>query len=404
MDSWRWIHGEVGAEVHGTASQRFFSLLLQNDIACWQVQEKHGKYYFSHPWKDRSRVQKYAGKTGMYYRERYQRGLPSALQRWKKKPYAIIGIMMAVLMVAGFHQFIWKIEIEGNEWLTRHEIEERLQKMDVHEGVWKRKVKAKEVTEQLLQQYKDLSYASVTLEGATLKVVVKEKNEKPEMVYLQEESGSLVAKGRYLIYSIVAETGTPMVKKGDVVQEGDVLISGYVKETADDGTITYKEKKAEGTVLGISEFRFQDHLDAVGEVRVYEDTVQNALAFFYNARQIYLWNPFSNAGNYDIISNELLSVELFGKEFQIYHEEYQAYKMVPYEYTSEDMERLIAERLDYAAGRWLAENEFLEVERLWDFENVPNGMDGTLNIRVIEDITKEAALETLPMHENTGGN
>lgn len=399
MKGYGWFRGEVQAVVKGNASQRFFSLLLQKGIQCWCIENTEEYYTFRHYWKDCKTIQRYADKTGMEYTADQIRGLPHIWKHCRKRPWIPVGVFVVLLLAVGVYQLVWGIRITGNETITHYEIQQFLQEMDIKKGSWKKKVQPRILSEKLMSHFETLSFATVYWDANTLVVEVKERTEEPAMLYENDETGDLVAKEDSLIYSIVTEKGTPRVQKGDVVRKGDILISGYAQSMADDGTLTYTPVQAAGRVLGVRKYEFRDYQERNGEIREYQDTVQNALAFFCDTRQIYLWNPFSNTENYDIISSELFSLELFGKELQVYHEEYQAYETLHYEYTAEEMERLIKERLNYAAERWMAGKGYLEIERLWDFEQTENGMEGVLTIQIIEDISKSVPLESLPMEE-----
>lgn len=397
MISWGWIRGEVRASVKGTASQRFFSLLLQNGIPCRDLEEHGGEYWFTHGWSMQKNVRKYAQKTGMEYRRITEYGLPALCMRILYHPASIAAVFLALLLITVLSGFIWRIEINGNVHVSEATIREWLEEQNIHVGLWKGLVDTDVATNEILQLHTDVSFVSLTLKGSTLWVQITERTKEPEIPYLQNEDGSLVATGTYSIYSIVTEQGTPMVRKGDVVHEGDVLISGYVASVSDDGETIYHTVSASGTVLGQSVYRFQDTMDAAAEQRDYAETVRNALAFFYRGKLVYLWKPFQSTGDYDIVSNELLSLKLpGGGELIVRHDEYQEYTSVTYEYSNEELESLLKKRLERSAAVWLADGERMEVERMWDFEKTRDGLQGTLTVKTIEDITRRASLEEVP--------
>lgn len=395
----RWRQRVVRAEVQGTAAQRFFSLLLKNQKACWKIEEIQGGYRFEHLWKDRQQILQYAEKTGMQYEMRGGCGWLQVLQQCRKNTGLWIVPLTMVMVCIVLSQCIWRIEIQGTHLHTRYEILQRLEEFSIRKGMLKSQIFTESAAKMLLQKYEDLSYVSMSKTGSVLKVQIRERVEKPLIQYTEMETGSLIARDTFIVYSIITEQGTPRVKKGDIVQKGDILISGYTTVTADDGTVKYHPGMAKGKVLGVSIHQFRDHISKEGETKKYTKKVCNALAFIYEDRQIFLWKPFSNEGEYDIMNTNLLSFSLFQKQFQVLHQEYFAYEKESCVYSSDTMERMLTERLSESAQRWLIDGEKIEIERKWEFHESEEGMDGVLQIRIIEDITEETALESLESNE-----
>ena len=69
----------------------------------------------------------------------------------------------------------------------------------------------------------DIAWMSIDLNGTNVIVKIVENTEKPKMVN-EEEYCNIVAKKTGVITKINARSGTPLVREGEVVEEGMILV------------------------------------------------------------------------------------------------------------------------------------------------------------------------------------
>lgn len=142
---------------------------------------------------------------------------------------AIIASLIMAVVVFGSNAFVWRVEIAGVEGAAALKISNMLDDMGVRAGALINRLDRHEI-ERLLTESGDISAASVTKSGSVLKVDVLMSDFYDEhAVY-----GDAVVSGYdCVITKVVANCGTPVVKAGDVVRRGDVLIEGKEYATAD---------------------------------------------------------------------------------------------------------------------------------------------------------------------------
>jgi len=133
----------------------------------------------------------------------------------------------------------------GNEAVKTEEILKALEKENIKKGIIKYRIDEDYVEYMLLKKFEIFSYLSVDIEGTKLTVEVKERDLPPEII---DESTpcNIVARKKGVIEKVIARNGKAVVKKGDVVEEGQVLITGIISDEFSENVMYVH---AEGEVL-----------------------------------------------------------------------------------------------------------------------------------------------------------
>ena len=139
--------------------------------------------------------------------------------------------MFLIIILALFilSKFIWNIEINitGDD-LTEDEILSSLNENGLYIGESKRDIDIKEIVNNIRLARSDIAWIGIELKGTNAIVEVVEAEEKPEII-AQDEYCNIVSDKEGKIVKINANTGTAMVKPGDVVKEGTLLIGGWME-------------------------------------------------------------------------------------------------------------------------------------------------------------------------------
>lgn len=104
-----------------------------------------------------------------------------------------------------------------------------------------------------LLELEDVGFLTINIKGIRAEVVVREAPVKPEIVD-KNKRADVVAVRDGVILEVGAKAGKEMVKEGDAVLKGEVLISGLV--TYENGTgesFSSRQLRAEGEVWAITE-------------------------------------------------------------------------------------------------------------------------------------------------------
>ncbi|SHE30466.1 similar to stage IV sporulation protein [Caldanaerobius fijiensis DSM 17918] len=155
-------------------------------------------------------------------------GYPFLLSKIKRRKVFVFGIIFCFLFVMYISSFIWVIDIHGNEKVSTKTIEEVLARCGVKPGVFKYGIKPSEIERKLLIDIDDLAWAGVMIQGTRISVSVVEKK-KPPKVKTDNAPSNIVASKDAIIDRIITFQGDPVVKDGDTVKAGQILVTGIIQ-------------------------------------------------------------------------------------------------------------------------------------------------------------------------------
>lgn len=149
------------------------------------------------------------------------------------------GVLVAIILCSVFYvfqlRFIERIEVWGDSNVEVQQfLEENLPSKN------KSKIDCDYIEKIINDNFEDLSFVSVTIVGQTLVVNVKNSIIPPEMV---DEYAPIVSSYDGIVREIELVQGTLSVEIGDIIQKGQILVEGYVKNS--EGEILNIQPKAE---------------------------------------------------------------------------------------------------------------------------------------------------------------
>lgn len=393
----RQIQGEVSLKATGTQTSRFAALLLKKGILCRDMRYEKGALFFTIPFREKKQTESCAEKSGTYLEVCCQSGLQAWWKRYRNRWGFLIALVLSLSMVTIFSQFIWTIRIEGINHITQTEMLTRLEAHGIREGIWRWGVNTESIREEMLLAYPDLSWLSLTMEGSCLCVRTAETTAGPQM-QTRTQPSDLVAAQTCVIYSIITEKGTPQVKQGDVVQEGDPLIRGRITLVSDDGTETYQYIEAKGEIYGKCQYELQEEIPYTYRKKIYEKK-RSGWIIYWGDHRFSIKNPFRSWENYDTIGMEIgsgvgkLIRALPGIPYvAIEKAEYYPYTEETAEYTEEEAEQLLKERLELRKEQLLQERQGVLLQEDYRLEEIEGGRRAVLVLTVMEDIGKSVPL------------
>lgn len=260
-----YIFGYIVAEVYGEKKERFINLIRARQISIWKITDIENGYRFNMYAKDFKLLKDIIRKTKMKIRIKERYGLPFLLFKYRKRKAFALGILTAFIICYGMSLFVWDISVEGNYSYTKYEILDFLEENQVYHGMKKEAVDCEEIEKKIRNNYFDVTWVSVELKGTRLIVHMRENfddaglKEEALAEYEEGKGYMLVSSKDAVIESIITRTGKPMVKKGQQVAAGDVLIDGKFDIQGDyEEYIRTEYVIADGDVYGQVVYSYND--------------------------------------------------------------------------------------------------------------------------------------------------
>lgn len=223
------LRGIVTLTVHGPFPERLLNLCAQHRVAFWGLdwQDEHTLSLQTRR-KDCRQLQELAQRIGCTVAVGQRRGLPFFLGRFRKRYGFLAGLTVSLAAVCVLSSFVFTVEVTGNETVPTAQILGELRRLGLKTGAYGPGLELKQIGQEALLTLEDLSWMTINLYGTRAEVIVREVKKPPEIL---DESGcwDVVAEADGLITQVEPLDGQAVVKEGDTVLAGDILIAGNVK-------------------------------------------------------------------------------------------------------------------------------------------------------------------------------
>ncbi len=299
-----WLRGYLSVRIHGASPERFINLCCNRRIYLWNLIRDGEDYQFLITVKNYKKLKPVVRKTGLIPRIHKRYGLPFYLHRYRKRKGFFAGVLICILAVYILSLFIWDINILGGSKYTPEAMLKFLNDNGIYTGIKKKKVDCQEIEETIRLAYNDIGWVSAEIKGTRLIIKITETN-MPAPIEEAIAPSHIVATKNAIVKSIITRTGTPLVKPGDVVKKGDILVSGIVEVKDDFGLVLDRKPViASSTVACKSYYDYYNTFSVNHIIKDYTNKVKKGYYITVAGKKIFLHNPSNPFAMYDIIVDE----------------------------------------------------------------------------------------------------
>lgn len=208
--------------IKGLNQEHFFNK-LSKDYFIYEINRiERNKTSFKVSFKDAKKVKKIILSNHFEILSEEKKGLIYSIFSLRKSYGYVFGI--TVCLIAFFCQlpFVWRVEVNGLESEIQNEVEVFLSQKVSH---LKSEIDCKEIEKDLQDEFKDLSFVSVSIVGQTIVVNAKTREEQVEkdgnFLPIKAECDGIITKLQLI-------QGTLVVEVGDVIKEGETIVEPYI--------------------------------------------------------------------------------------------------------------------------------------------------------------------------------
>ncbi|MBE6547312.1 MAG: hypothetical protein E7667_00340 [Ruminococcaceae bacterium] len=244
---------------------------------------------------------------------RIRGGLPVWLYGKRKRYGLIVGLFCAVALVIMARLFIWRIDVVGNQSMTSAQVLECLKSHGLFAGSYIPKLDTDKMQNRILIDSDEIAWISININGNTACVEIKER----DMAQQEQQSSApanLVASKAGRIAWVQIMQGNIVVREGDIVQQGELLVSGLFDSKLDGFRVT----RAQGKIYAETSEEFYIKIPYDYEAKVYtgEQYCDKYLNFFdfsvkisKNSRNNYtFYDKISTVDSYSFFDGEILPI------------------------------------------------------------------------------------------------
>ena len=296
----RLIFGYVRVEVEGYYIERFINICQNKKVLIWNLNRQNGvKLYLNIGIKDYKKLKNIARKTNCKIKIKKKKGIPFILHRYKKRKIFAIFLIIIAFFIYTSSKYVWNVEVHVEDNLQIEQVAEDLADLGLKKGVLKSKIKTDKLINEFRLKRNDVSWIGIDLKGTNAIVKIVKVDEKPDLLD-NSEYCNIVASKSGVITKIIAQNGTPVVKAGDEVKKGDILIAGYMEGKYTDKRFVHSLGEVQAKI------KYQKNEKIYLKQENLKDTgkKEKKIQIKFNNFQINFYKTLSNFKIYDTIYTE----------------------------------------------------------------------------------------------------
>lgn len=352
--------GNVTFSILGAYSEEYISALMQRGFVVKNVRSDGGMLYAAVSSRDYLRAARLSRSFGVRTKVCKREGIYFFLRRYRRRFGIPLGVIAAAALVIFLEQFVWKIEIHGNEKLSDNQVLQLLSENGVEIGTYSPYIDVNELEISIKRRIPDIAWMSVSLNGSRLDVYIDEAAfpEEPEIPL--NTPCNVVASKTGVIVDAQVYSGTLLYPKGSGVAEGSVIVSGAVDDGAGNISINHASAKI------IAEFTEKVELfmpyTVLEKQRTGKSGQEKELMLF--GLVIPLGEAVSDKSN-TICTEEIRLYNLFGLElpWKLKTNTYTEYEDITVTRKTDDLERILSRQMEDYCENFFADYELVDIKK-----------------------------------------
>lgn len=226
----RYFRGYVRAAVRGVHPERVLNACAEAGIPVREAEPAEDYLLrITVPERHFKRVQALAERCQCTAEPEKRGGAPKLLRRVRRHRLLLALLALCVAAALASSLFVWDVQVTGNETVSTGTILRELEAYGVKPGSYWPHFSNDLIRNHMILKIPELQWLAVQIRGSCAEVVVREKTPKPEVVD-NDEPVSLYAGASGFILSMEVLGGEARVAPGDLVTEGELLVSGAVRD------------------------------------------------------------------------------------------------------------------------------------------------------------------------------
>lgn len=222
----KYKNGIITIQIQSLIPEKFVNLMWKNGVHIKNLRKENiTTMIMEVNLRDYDKIEEIAKKTKTKIKIIKRRGFAFFLIKIKRRIALVLGIILFMGMLYYLSTFIWNIDISVDHNLSPYEIRQQLSSFGIKPGINKRNINVYDIEEKLIKNNENIMWVRARVEGAKLKISATERQSPPNII-AEGSPCNLVARKDGEVVRVYTKAGTPVVKKGDMIRKGQVLVKG----------------------------------------------------------------------------------------------------------------------------------------------------------------------------------
>lgn len=365
----------------GSSPERFLNMCKHKKISIWNLHYKDNIFECCMLAKDFKKIKSIAKKSKIKIRIIEKHGTNFILFQYRKRTIFYIGIILVLIIIIYSTSRIWHIDINGNRAITDDILYEYLRENNIYIGIRERQVDCERICKMLRRDFPEIIWVSTSLDGTKMSIDIRENT---DIFPVQEDIlvyQDIVSNIDGVVTSIVTREGTPLVKEGDEVKQGDVLVSSKIAIINDAGEVVQEQFVAADADIYIKhQISYKESCDNIYDVKHYYERKNRIISLQLFSHKLEL--GFMKKSSLHETRTYQKQITPFFSITMKYRQEYELEK---FKYKIEDQKMILRSSFE----KYISELKNNNIEVLSEDMKYINGHDEILyigNIEVIQQV------------------
>lgn len=223
----RFFRGYVLLRLTGAAPERCLNRLSERNLRFWGLCREDALHYRFYAYqKDVPMIRRTAMSCMADAQVVRRFGFRQRYGGLRRRPVLVFGLLLALVATFFLQQFVWTVDVQGEEELHEEEILRALEELGIRPGAWGPDIDSQLTKHRMLNLLPKLSWLAANRSGGCLHILVTERSTpKPERP--QYRVANVVAAREGVLTEVSVLEGMKLCAVGQTVSKGQLLVSGY---------------------------------------------------------------------------------------------------------------------------------------------------------------------------------
>lgn len=239
----RWIRGTVTFLITGSFPEKLINACLKSRLPIWGI-KRGGEGIIATGYADNyKRLRPLCRECGAKVRIQKKSGAFLARRKLLKRKGMLLGFFLGALILFFSQLFIWRIEVNGCGVIDEQQLRQDLKELGISVGARKNGHDIDYICRAMMLKNDDLAWIAVNIVGTTARIELRERVKTPALIDPDDRIGNVVADVDGQIRYMEIYEGQPLVKVGDTVKKGDIIVSGIMEDQYGKRQLKYARAK-----------------------------------------------------------------------------------------------------------------------------------------------------------------
>lgn len=231
LELFRFLQAYAVITISGGFPERFLNLCNREKVYLWDVVYENNCVKAKIYCKDFSKLRGIRKKCGVKIKITGKHGPGYIIKANKNRKALLAGMVTALIFMLLMNQYVWFIDVNGNESINKYEITDAANLLGLKRGTFAPTFDKNAAGRKIVNLFDGrLLWAAVNIKGSRAVIELREYKENNKEAE-EKKPCNIIADFDGVIITNEVYSGTSCTARGSAVRSGDILISGISEDT-----------------------------------------------------------------------------------------------------------------------------------------------------------------------------